>query len=79
VVSLVPSESRAVNARLLTRSDSDHLAITRVAYTVALRVLQCDARYDQVPDSRVGQLGEREERMEGKIEVKYLGIMVSMG
>ena len=50
-VGLVAGKARAVNAALLSRTDTDGLSVLGVAHGVALRIFQRDERNAQVADS----------------------------
>ena len=53
IVGLVPSETRAVDSRLLASAEADDLAIERIAYTVGLGVFDCNGRNGEVSKGRI--------------------------
>lgn len=55
VVSLITSQTGAVNSGLLTSTDSDNLTVASIANGVTLGVFQCDGGHDQIANGTLGQ------------------------
>lgn len=59
VVSLVTSKTSAVNTRLLTCTNTNHLTILGIAHRVTLCILQCNGCNYQIPHSSLWQLNQQ--------------------
>lgn len=62
-IRLVPCKARAVDARLLARTDANDRAAVRIRDTVRLRVLERKRRDDEVGESLVRELRGHQQQL----------------